>query len=74
MNNANYRNIKIEIRLHAKKNNKWWKTLQKDSVAEWMLLTTFGCRGIPNRLFQLLAFIITLLVFAGKLHRTSEPV
>jgi len=54
--------------------NKCWKELQKDSVAEWMLLTTFGCWGIPNRPFQLLAFIITLLVFAGKLYRTSEPV
>jgi hypothetical protein len=72
MNHTDYHNLKTEIRLYTRKMNKWWGNLQEDSVAEWILLTTFGCWGIPNPLFQLLAFIITLLFFTGKLSRLQR--
>lgn len=65
--NSDYRDIKKEIRLYASDMNQWWRNLQKDSVAEWLLLTTIGCWGIPNHLFQSLAFILTILFFTGKL-------
>ena len=64
---SDYYNIKKEIRFYARDMNQWWKNLQKDSVAEWLLLTTIGCWGIPNHLFQMLAFILTILFFTGKL-------
>jgi hypothetical protein len=48
MNHTDYHNLKTEIRLYTRKMNQWWGNLQEDSVAEWMLLTTFGCWGIPN--------------------------
>lgn len=64
---SDYYSIKKEIRFYARDMNQWWKNLQKDSVAEWLLLTTIGCWGIPNHLFQILAFILTILFFTGKL-------
>ncbi|MFJ5452455.1 hypothetical protein ACIPT4_05320 [Pectobacterium jejuense] len=67
MKDSDYRDIKKEIRFYARDMNQWWKNLQKDSVAEWLLLTTIGCWGIPNHLFQILAFILTILFFTGKL-------
>ena len=72
MNQTDYHDLKKEIRLYTTKMNKWWRNLQEDSVAEWMLLTTFGCWGIPNCPFQLIAFIITLLFFTGKLSRLQR--
>ena len=68
MKHTDYHNLKTEIKSYTRKMNKWWKNLQKNSVAKWMLLTTLGCWGIPNLPFQLMAFIITLLFFAGKLR------
>lgn len=64
---SDYYSIKKEIRFYARDMNQWWKNLQKDSVAEWLLLTTLGCWGIPNHLFQMWAFILTILFFTGKL-------
>lgn len=70
-----YEDIKKEIRIYAHDMNHWWKNLQSDSVAEWVLLTSFACWGIPNRFFQLCAFMLTLIFFASKLanlgHRRS---
>lgn len=45
---SDYYSIKKEIRFYARDMNQWWRNLQKDSVAEWVLLTTIGCWGIPN--------------------------
>ncbi|MDK9442982.1 hypothetical protein WCU81_08815 [Pectobacterium atrosepticum] len=67
MKDSDYCDIKKDIRFYARDMNQWWKNLQKDSVAEWLLLTTIGCWGIPNHLFQMLAFILTILFFTGKL-------
>ncbi|HAT3924541.1 TPA: hypothetical protein I9Y36_003107 [Citrobacter amalonaticus] len=64
-----YEEIKKEIRVYAHDMNHWWKNLQSDSVAEWVLLTSFACWGIPNRFFQLSAFMLTLIFFAGKLSK-----
>ncbi|WP_225851888.1 hypothetical protein [Citrobacter amalonaticus] len=64
-----YEEIKKEIRVYAHDMNHWWKNLQSDSVAEWVLLTSFACWGIPNRFFQLCAFMLTLIFFAGKLSK-----
>ena len=72
MMNSDYLAIKKEIRLHAKDMNQWWKNLQEDSVAEWMLLTTFGCWGIPNQFFMMVSFILTILFFSGKLSNLQH--
>ncbi|WP_254305256.1 hypothetical protein, partial [Citrobacter amalonaticus] len=64
-----YEEIKKEIRVYAHDMNHWWKNLQSDSVAEWVLLTSFACWGIPNRFFQLCAFMLTLIFFASKLSK-----
>jgi hypothetical protein len=66
MNNSDYRNIQKDIRLYARNMNQWWKGLQKDSVAEWALLTTIACWGVPNPFFQMIAFILTVLFFSGS--------
>lgn len=75
MDNVDYQIIRKEIRLYAKSMNQWWKRLQEDHVAEWTLLATIGCWGIPNRPFQIVSFILTILFFAGKLlklpHKNS---
>jgi len=67
MNRSNYKNIKKEIRGYAKEMNDWWENLQKDPVAEWAFLTTLGCWGVPNHFFQIIAFILAILFFSGKL-------
>ncbi|MDC6118806.1 hypothetical protein PJX95_12150 [Serratia rubidaea] len=72
MNSRNYQAIKKDIRLYANDMNQWWKSLQKESVAEWTLLTTFGCWGIPNHVFQITAFILTILLFSGKLLKIKH--
>lgn len=69
---ADYKNIRLEIRLYARSMNRWWKNLQNDSVAEWMLLTTLGCWGVPNGPFQFMAFMLAILFFAGKLTRLQH--
>ncbi|MFA1284232.1 hypothetical protein ACDI96_16270 [Citrobacter telavivensis] len=75
MTTHHYKDIKKAIQVYAHDMNHWWKNLQSDSVAEWVLLTSFACWGIPNRVFQLAAFLLTLIFFAGKLlklhHRHS---
>lgn len=72
MSNSDYRVIRRDIRLYARDMNQWWKKLKDDSVAEWTLLTTFGCWGIPNHYFQLASFMLTILFFSGKLFKIKH--
>ncbi|AVU30188.1 MULTISPECIES: hypothetical protein [Serratia] len=72
MKNSNYQNIKKEIQGYAKDMNDWWGNLQKDSVAEWTFLTTLGCWGVPNHLFQIISFILAILFFSVKLLKIKN--
>ncbi|MBD2804280.1 hypothetical protein ID855_06145 [Xenorhabdus sp. ZM] len=55
--------------------NRWWEKLQHSSIAEWSLLAGIGCWGIPNKRAQIIAFILSLMFFFGKLasinHKSS---
>lgn len=59
--------IKKESQDYAHDMNHFWKNLQSDSVAEWGLLKSFACRGIPNHGFQFAAFLLTWIFFTDKL-------
>ncbi|WP_411755068.1 hypothetical protein [Serratia sp. (in: enterobacteria)] len=72
MEESQYKGIRKEILLYARDMNQWWKNLQKDSIAEWLLLTTIGCWGIPDHFFQKTAFILTIIFFSGKLLKISN--
>ena len=72
MTTDHYEDIKKEIRVYAHDMNHWWKNLQSDSVAEWVLLASFACWGIPNSFFQLCAFTLTLIFFANKLSNLNH--
>ncbi len=71
MSSDEFLNINREIRSYAKGMNRWWKELQKESVSEWVILTTFGCWGIPNKYYQIIAFLLTILLFAGRLPKVG---
>lgn len=69
MNSDDFLSINKEIRSYAKSMNRWWKDLQKESVSEWVILTTFGCWGIPNKYYQIIAFLLTILLFSARLPK-----
>ncbi|NUU68321.1 hypothetical protein HQN64_19740 [Enterobacteriaceae bacterium BIT-l23] len=69
MRPVGYSVIARDIYNYAHDMNQFWKNLQKESIAEWMLIMAIACWGIPDRFFQIWAFILTALFFSGKLLR-----
>ncbi|MDC7870661.1 hypothetical protein TH60_14250 [Pantoea ananatis] len=52
--------------------NQWWKSLQSDYIAEWMLLVTLGCLGVPDGPYKISSFLLAILFFAGKLKKLQK--
>ncbi len=67
MRPVGYSAIARDIYNYAHYMNQFWKNLQKESIAEWMLIMAIACWGIPDRFFQICAFILTALFFSSKL-------
>ncbi len=45
--------------------NIYHASLKKESV--WLFLATVGCLGIPNKTIQLIAFLITVILFVTRI-------
>ena len=50
----------------------WQRAVDEEGV--WLFLAALGCWGVPNRWFQIIAFIVALILFLWRLclRRTSH--
>lgn len=60
--------LKIDINAHEESMYKWWDALQKTRIAEWVLLLTLACWGVPETElhFKVTGFIIGAAFFLAK--------
>ncbi len=71
---TNFMSLKKDIDAHEKSMYKWWDALQKTRIAEWVLLLTLACWGVPDTAlhFKVTGFIIGAAFFLEKFNAFAK--